>query len=609
MGNEAAGLSFQERPPRMAQFPAAPLMNFALAVGRVALLRPHHAVAALYWYSTGKKVRARNRLRLAISQTSSAYRHWMASTERLNEIGDAAPATISAWTKRPLFSIILHVDGTDPASAATATLQSIRSQFYANWELLLASPEGGRLGTGDLGIRCQSFAAADPGKALELGLSLANGDYVIPLGNGDKLSPAALFRYAEALQGDWPAILYGDEDQLNRRGKRTRPWFKPQWNEELFLAQDYISSACAIRKDLGRSVLPLDPQFAPVASYVALLRITSDQTAIVRHVPHILCHRDPAWQRDHQNAYVAATSSHLASKAETSPGPYGSVRVKWPLPDQLSKVSIIVPTRDKVELLRACVEGVLSKTSHPDFELIIVDNGSVEPQTHQYLQELSSDPRVQIVDQPGPYNYSAINNFAVARSRGDFICLLNNDTEVISGDWLTAMMRQATRPHVGAVGAKLLYSDGSIQHAGVVVGLGEAAGHAHRFLRKGQPGYFNLPHLPHYVSAVTAACLLVEKKKFEAVGGLDADRLAIAFNDVDLCLKLGAAGWRNVYEPGAVLIHHESKSRGRDISPQHIARYMRELAVFQERWGTKTYADPLHNPNLNRAHESFTIRI
>ncbi|MFL5240428.1 MAG: glycosyl transferase, partial [Rhizomicrobium sp.] len=217
--------------------------------------------------------------------------------------------------------------------------------------------------------------------------------------------------------------------------------------------------------------------------------------------------------------------------------------------------------------------------------------------------------RIRVLAYPGPYNFSAINNAAALAARGAYLCLLNNDTEVVNAEWLTELMRYAVRDEVGAAGAKLLYEDGTIQHAGVVVGIGGAAGHAHRFLPATEPGYFRQPHVAQYVSAVTAACLVVEKKKFEAVGGLDEVALAVAFNDVDFCLKLEKAGWRNVYVPHAVLLHHESKSRGDDISPLNIDRYRRELRTLQERWGTTTYDDPLHNPNLDRYSETYVLNL
>jgi GT2 family glycosyltransferase len=272
-------------------------------------------------------------------------------------------------------------------------------------------------------------------------------------------------------------------------------------------------------------------------------------------------------------------------------------------------VTIVVPTRDKVDLLRACLDSVIERTAYEPYEIIIVDNGSCEAATFEYFEEVASRADVRVISSAAEYNFSALNNLAARSARGSFLLLLNNDTEVISPEWLTEMMRYACREDVGAVGAKLLYDDGSIQHAGVIVGMGEAAGHAHRHLAYDQPGYFWQAHVAHYVSAVTAACLLVRLDKFEAVGGLDEEGLAIAYNDVDLCLKLQRAGWRNVYTPHATLYHHESKSRGNDLSPQHRDRYMRELKVFQDRWGTRTYADPLHNPNLDRYVEQFTVNL
>ena len=272
-------------------------------------------------------------------------------------------------------------------------------------------------------------------------------------------------------------------------------------------------------------------------------------------------------------------------------------------------VSIIIPTRDKVELLRPCIESVLAKTNYGPFEVLIVDNDSVEERTRAFLAGFASHPQIRVLPYAGAYNFSAINNFAVRESTGPYICFLNNDTEVVEKEWLTEMMRQAIRPLIGAVGAKLLYTDGTIQHAGVVVGMGDAAGHAHRNLPNKESGYFSQVHAAQFVTAVTGACLLVHKQKFLGVHGFDEEGLAVAYNDVDLCLKLERAGWRNVYVPHAVLIHHESKSRGKDHSPGQIDRYRRELKVFQERWGTETYNDPLLNPNLERSSETFVIRL
>jgi GT2 family glycosyltransferase len=527
-----------------------------------------------------KRLRARNRLHAASSDLPFVYLLWMESREedirsRLSEIG--------GWPNLPRFSILLYGEGyTD--NELKHSVHSIDRQLYPLWDRLDARP--------------QSRIAAQ--------LASATGDFIVPLRVGDVLSEAALFRFAEALQSKNARILYGDQDEFDHRGSRTRPWFKPSWNEELFLAQDYLFCAVAIERDLAQQVCRQAHQCEIADLLLATTSLVPDK---IVHVPHIVCHVGSR-SGVNEERRVASVGRHLEARGATSTtGAFGTVKVTWPLPAELPLVSIIVPTKDKLSLLRPCIDGVLERTEYPQFEILIVDNGSVERVTADYLAQIACDPRVTVLQYPEAYNFSAINNFAVRHARGSFLCLLNNDTEVVEPGWLTEMMRYAVRPEIGAVGAKLLYDDGSIQHAGVVVGIGEAAGHAHRFLPADEPGYFKMPHVAHFVTAVTAACLVVAKDKFETVGGLDQDKFAVAFNDVDLCLKLQAAGWRNAYVPHAVLLHHESRSRGNDMSPLNIDRYRSELDTLQRRWGTKTYEDPLHNPNLDRYSETFVFRL
>lgn len=548
---------------------------------RLLVRRPRPALAALYWHITRRRVRARNRLRVASADLGFAYALWIDSTERNEQLADAFKAAMEKWSFRPSFTVLPYAQGPFSEQELARSLKSLERQLYSSWGV------------------CGE--AAEP---LAERIERVEGDFLIPLRVGDALSDTALFRFAEALQSNrTAAILYGDHDEIGRRGRRDRPWFKPRWNEEMFLAQDYLSGALAIETGLGRcAAASASDDFDSF-----LLSAMSIAGNAIIHVPHILAHvsEEPDVKSPGR---IAAVAKHLRhTGAECTVGPFETVKVEWPLPKKLPLVTIIVPTKDKIELLRPCVEGVLERTDYSNLELLIVDNGSVEPRTAAYLDEVVKDPKVRLLTYPGPYNFSAINNFAVKHARGQYLCLLNNDTEVVTQAWLSEMMRYALRPHVAAVGAKLLYEDGSIQHAGVVIGIGEAAGHAHRFLRRGEPGYFRQPHVAQFISAVTAACLVVKKEKFVAVGGLDEVHLPVAFNDVDLCLKLEAAGWRNVYVPHAVLLHHESKSRGNDIAPQNIERYRRELRILQERWGTKTYDDPLHNPNLDRYSETFVI--
>lgn len=441
--------------------------------------------------------------------------------------------------------------------------------------------------------------------ALDEGISASESDYVVPLRAGDALARDALFHFARGLESDPSALLiYGDEDELDKRGQRARPWLKPRWNAEMFYAQDYLSHASAIETNVARSAA----KGSCGSIYELMLAATAIANEKIIHVPHVVVHVDrmaefrPASRLD----TVARHLARLGATCET--GPFETVKVQWPLPKHSPLVSIIVPTKDRIDLLRPCIESVIAKTDYPSFEILIVDNGSTQERTVEFLDGFKQEPRFRVLSYPHAYNFSAINNFAAAHARGSYLCLLNNDTEVVTPEWLSEMIRYAIRPEIGAVGAKLLYDDGTIQHAGVVIGLGGAAGHAHRFQPAKDPGYFRMAHVAHFVSAVTAACMVVEKRKFDAVGGLDAENFPVAFNDVDFCLKIGASGWRNVYVPHAVLLHHESKSRGKDAAPENIDRYRRELQNLQERWNTETYIDPLHNPNLDRSSETFVIR-
>jgi GT2 family glycosyltransferase len=270
-------------------------------------------------------------------------------------------------------------------------------------------------------------------------------------------------------------------------------------------------------------------------------------------------------------------------------------------------VSVIIPTRNKASLLRACVNG-LRKTEYPEVEIIVVDNGSDEAEALELLAELQAGG-AQVLPMRGPFNFSALNNAAAKLAKGRLLCLLNNDIEVLAPDWLRNMATQAVRADVGAVGARLLYPDQTIQHAGVVIGVGGGAGHAHRYQAIGDAGYFQRAHLPQFVSAVTAACLVIDRDRFWAVGGFDEQRFPVAFNDVDLCLRLNAKGWQSFYEPRATLIHHESKSRGKDSHPANRDRFARELAFLKERWNTEEVRDPFHNVSLSRFSERFVIDL
>jgi O-antigen biosynthesis protein len=540
--------------------------------------RPLPALEAFFWHLLCRRVRARNRLRVGSADLPFVYAAWINSNEREADVAKRCNSILQDSGWHPRFQVLLHAPDSHSDEQLARSRDSVERQVYPHWTI---------------NGNANWHAAETAGDA----------DFVVPLRIGDQLASTALLQFAQAARTNRNAsVFYGDEDYVDQRG-RHRPWFKPQWNKEMFLALDYLSSCAAIDAKLAHNILAKN-QPRNVSSLL-LEAVSATEGAIV-HLPHILCHVDPAVAQQSDRLSIVDTHIQgLGAKCRT--GPFETVRVQWPLPETLPLVSIIIATRDKIEFLRPCVNGVLQRTDYRNFEVLIVDNGSVEKRTRDFLAEVDRHPHVRVLRFPGRFNFSAINNFAALQARGSFLCLLNNDTEVIDHAWLTELMRYAVRPEIGAAGAKLLYEDGSIQHAGIVIGIGEAAGHAHRFLAAGEPGYFRMPHVTQYVSAVTAACLVIERSKFDAVGGFD-EEMAVAFNDVDFCLKVGAAGWRNVYVPHAVLLHHESKSRGKDEVPEKIERFRRELDMLQRRWGTKLYADPIHNPNLDRRSETFVIK-
>lgn len=385
---------------------------------------------------------------------------------------------------------------------------------------------------------------------------------------GTILAPTALYEAAAALNAHPETdILFGDQDDIDAAGQRRHPYFRPGWSPELFREWDYIGSLAFIR----RSLVP--PAGGLTREDVRRL-VASVAEDRVRHIPAILCHR--------RHDAPSAMARPLARLVDP------------PL------VSVIVPTRDRAALLRVCMEGVLHRTDYPRLEVIIADNGSSESDAMALLAELARDPRVRVARFEGPFNFSALNNQAVGLAHGAILLLLNNDIEVIESHWLYEMVSQAVRPEIGAVGARLLYRDGRVQHAGIALGVGGGvAGHLHLKAAGDSDGYFGDLRHARDVSAVTAACMAVRRNVFDAVGGFDAEHLAVAFNDVDLCLKIRASGLRIVWTPRAELYHLESASRGSDTRPEVIARFRREIATMRERWRDELINDPYFGPHFD----------
>jgi GT2 family glycosyltransferase len=340
----------------------------------------------------------------------------------------------------------------------------------------------------------------------------------------------------------------------------------------------------------------------------------------IRHIPKILYHwratkGSTALAGSHKGyAYSAgmrALEEHvrrmqLPATVEDVPGT-DFYRLKFDVPEPHPPASLIIPTRDRVGLLRGAVESIRDKTTYDNYEIIIVDNGSVEPETLAYFEELKSADNVRILSYDKPFNYSAINNFAVSQAQGTVVGLINNDIEVISPDWLTEMISWAVQPEIGCVGAKLCYANDTIQHGGVLLGVGGVANHAHLNLPRELPGYFGRAAVVSNFSAVTGACLIVRKSVYEEVGGLDAVNLTVAFNDIDFCLRVREAGYRNVWTPFAELYHLESKSRGNDDTPEKAQRFVAEVEFMMHKWDKALANDPFYSPNLSLDRPDFSL--
>lgn len=513
------------------------------------LTEPHAYLTATKWWIKRKRVRARGQFATLLGRSSQAYALWALRQER-ERLGHSP-----IDTGQPIVGLI-DLGADHSRKDLAATLASLSAEALPG--LVVGSAEIPTLETAIAHIDWST----DP--------------WLLPLAPGDRIAPGTASAYRAAMLDPTLPVIYADDDLLIGR-RRHSPYFKPDWNSELFRHQDYLTGACVVR-----------------ASRSNLEAVVHDPNWAVRLVTGLVGKGEPYHLHDMLHHRRHRPVQHLPAR------PLDLIR-------DLPPISVIVPTRNRVDLLRTCLAGVAA-ADYPDVKVIVVDNDSDDPETLAYLAAL--DPtRHKVLRHSGAFNYSAINNRAADEAQGRLLCLLNNDIEMIEPRWLATLATQALRPEVGAVGARLLYPDGRIQHAGVVIGVGNAAGHAHRFMWPDEEGYFHRHNLPQFTTAVTAACLVVERDKFQAVGSLNERDFAVAFNDVDLCLRLNSRGWQSLYEPRATLIHHESVSRGLDRDPVGAARFAGELTALQRIWKTDEFFDPYHHPQLSRATEQFAMAL
>lgn len=561
-----------------------------------------------------------------------AYDDWVASFDDTSPAAkDAAKALERSWDYQPLISILVPVYNTDEIWLRRC-IDSVLAQIYPHWELCLAddaSPEAhvmavlNEYANRDQRVRVQrrdrnGHISASSNTALQM----ATGEYVALLDHDDELHPFALHEVVHALQTHrhWK-LIYSDEDKIDADGRRYDPYMKPDWNYDLLLSQNCISHLGVYQRELLNKIGGFRIGFEGSQDWDLALRcvehLSRDE---VGHIAKVLYHwraipgstsmgvNEKSYTR---TAAIKAISEHLARmKIDASvtevEGRPGNFRVSYRLPEKAPKVSLIIPTRDGLHLLSRCVDSIIRLTEYPNYEVVIVDNQSQKPETHAYFAEISEDPRVRILAYDKPFNYSAINNYAVSMIEGDVVALVNNDIEVIAPGWLSEMVSQVMRPDIGAVGAMLYYPNDTIQHAGVILGIHGVAAHAYCGRPRGFAGQMGRACLVQELSAVTAACLLVRRDVYDEVGGLN-ESLKVAFNDVDLCLRIRRAGYRNLWTPFAELYHHESATRGLEDSPEKVERFTGEVKYMISIWEGELAADPAYNPNLSITDTPFTL--
>lgn len=530
------------------------------------------------------------------------------------------------------FSVIVPVFNTSP-KMLNDCVQSVLKQSYKNWELILVDDASDKKETLNKLIEIE---ALDPrikiirhdvnqhiSLASNTGIAAAQGGFIGVLDHDDTLSPYALNEIAYVI-GQNPKVkwLYSDEDFISTANQRFNPHFKTDWNPHLLRSHNYITHFCVYEANLLKQLGGFRKGFEGAQDYDLALRMSEIVSADkIVHIPKVLyhwrVHKESSSSGNHAKPYTVevgrrALQEHLerssvyANVENTSNHNFYKVDYllkEWP------KVSIIIPTRDQYEVLKECVDSIFEKTTYANYEIIIMDNQTECPKAKAYLAQLSENQKVKVVLFNDAFNYSKINNYAVEHCGGEYLVLLNNDTKVITPDWLQKLVGIASQPRSGCVGAKLLYPDSTIQHAGVVLGLGGYAAHSHRCLKENQHGYFNRPHLIQNVSAVTGACLVIKKSIYLEVGGLD-ENFQVAYNDVDFCLRVKEAGYENVYCAEAKLFHFESKTRGSDHqNVEKISRFESEKRRLKERWGEIIENDPFYSPHLTRGREDFTIRL
>jgi GT2 family glycosyltransferase len=565
---------------------------------------------------------------------SDRYPEWIAQCDTITDLDrKRMKETLTTLPYQPLISVLLPVYNV-PERFLRAVIESVRKQIYENWQLCVAddnspSPHVKRV--------VAEYAAIDPrityvfreqnghiAEATNSAAKLATGEFIGFLDHDDELRENALYWVIKELNEHRDAdLIYSDEDKITEDGIRHYPHFKSDWNPELMLCQNYVCHFTVVRRTIFEKLGGIRKGFDGAQDWDFVLRVSESTTPDkIRHIPRILYHwrviEGSTAKATESKPYVTAAqikavSDYLERRGDVGAGveslpAISMLKVTYRIPTP-PLVSLIIPTHNQRELLSKCIHGILESTTYKNLEVLVVDNRSDEQETLLYLEKISEDPRVRVIRDNGPFNFARINNDAVKHARGTIFGFINNDIQVMRPDWLHEMVSHVIRQNIGAVGARLLYPNGTVQHAGVILGIGGVADHMMKHISAQSLGYFCRAILPQNLSAVTAACMLVKREAFERVGGFDQDAFAVAYNDIDFCLRLRQAGYLITYTPYAELLHHESVSRGYEDSPDKLARFQREYDEMKRRWGAALSFDPYYNPNCSADRAYFEPRM
>ena len=562
---------------------------------------------------------------LPAKRESRSYAEWVEKFDTLtpsDRIG--LRRRLRELRRWPRISVLLPIYNPD-LTFLNAAIESVKAQLYQNWELCLADDA-----STDAQVRPFLEQAATSDSRIKLALrqknghisaasnsalDLATGEWCALLDQDDVLAPDALGRVALEIDGQPEArLVYTDEDKIDAAGNRSSPYFKTNWDPVFFLGQNYINHLGLYHTEIIREIGGFRESFEGAQDYDLALRVTEKlRLHQVRHIPRVLYHwrtlpgsvaaaiYAKPYAKDAARRAIAEHLARCGVAAQVEPCEENTERhrVVYELPAQVPLVSFVIPTRNRLDLLKRCIADIRQGTEYERIELLIIDNGSTDESTLDFMTLLSQEKDTQVLSHGGPFNFSELINRGALAARGEILALLNDDVEPQEPGWLREMVSQVLNPGAGAVGARLWYVDQTLQHGGVILGLGGMAGHAFRGTARGDPGYFDRLFLPHNCSAVTAACMVVHKQVFQEAGGFDEEDFAVNFNDIDFCLRLRERGMQIIWTPYANLIHQESASRGRERSPEAEKQFLREAARFREKWGEQLLDDVFYNPNLS----------